>query len=158
MTQGSIFLLHTLWTGVLIALVYDGLLILRKTLPHNSLGLALEDIAFWFFCAIYVFLWLYRESNGTLRWYAVVGAVLGMWLYKKTLSKVLLKTGVFVLEKVLRLLGKILLVLAIPLRFFKRKSTALHMKIRKQRSKITGKCKIKLKSFAKALKIRLCKQ
>jgi len=158
MAQGYIFLLHTLWTGVLIALVYDGLLVLRKTIPHNAFWLALEDIGFWFFCAIYVFLWLHRESSGTLRWYAVVGALVGMWLYKKTLSGLLLKTGVFVLERLLRILEKLLVVLATPLRLLKRKSKALHTKIRKQRRKILGKCKIKLNSFAKALKIRLCKQ
>ncbi len=158
MMQGNIFLLHTLWTGVLIALVYDGLLVLRKTIPHNAFGLALEDIGFWFFCAIYVFLWLYRESSGTLRWYAVVGALLGMWLYKKTLSGLFLKISAFILAKVLRFLGKLLVILATPLRFLKRKSKALHMKIQKRRRKILGKCKIKLNSFAKALKIRLCKQ
>ena len=158
MAQGYIFLLHTLWTGVLIALVYDGLLVLRKTIPHNAFWLALEDIGFWFFCAIYVFLWLHRESSGTLRWYAVVGALVGMWLYKKTLCGLLLKTGVFVLERLLRILENLLVVLATPLRLLKRKSKALHTKIRKQRRKILGKCKIKLNSFAKALKIRLCKQ
>ena len=158
MAQGNIFLLHTLWTGVLIALVYDGLLVLRKTIPHNAFWLALEDIGYWFFCAIYVFLWLYRESSGTLRWYAVVGALVGMWLYKKTLSGLLLKTGTFVLEKLLRIFGKLLMVFAMPLRHLKRKSEALHIKIRKRRRKIMGKCKIKLNSFVKALKIRLCKQ
>lgn len=158
MTQESIFLLHALWTGVLITIVYDGLLVLRKTLPHNALGIALEDLGFWFFCAVYVFLWLHRESRGTLRWYAVMGALLGMWLYKKTLSGFLIKAGTFVLEKVLWVLGRFLAVLTMPMRFLKRKTTALHTKMQKQRRKLLGKCKIKLKSFAKALKIRLCKQ
>ena len=158
MTQESIFLLHTLWTGVLIALVYDGLLVLRKTVPHNSLWLTLEDMGFWFFCAIYVFLWLYRESSGTLRWYAVAGALFGMWLYKKTLSGLLMRIGAFVLEKALWILGRLLVAMAAPVRLLKRKAKVLHTKMQKRRRKITGKCKIKLKSFAKALKIRLCKQ
>ena len=158
MTQESIFLLHSLWTGVLIALVYDGLLVLRKTVPHNSFWLALEDMGFWLFCAIYVFMWLYRESSGTLRWYAVAGALFGMWLYKKTLSGLLIKIGAFILERVLRILGRILVVLAAPLRLLRRKIMVLHTKMRKHRRKILGKCKIKLNSFAKALKIRLCKQ
>ena len=151
MTQESVFLLHAVWIGVLITLVYDGLIVLRKTVPHNSFWLVLEDMGFWFFCAIYVFLWLHRESSGTLRWYAVGGAFLGMWLYKKTLSGLLMKIGAFVLEK-------LLLVLVVPLRFLKRKTKVLHTKIQRRRRKILGKCKIKLKSFAKALKIRLCKQ
>lgn len=158
MTQENIFLLHTLWTGVLIALVYDGLLVLRKTISHNSLWTALEDMGFWIFCAVYVFLWLYRESNGTLRWYAVLGALLGMWLYKKTLSTIFIKIGVFGLKKLLWLGSRISALLMVPLRLIKRKTGGIHTKIQRQRRKIWGNYKIRLKSFVKALKIRLCKQ
>lgn len=151
MAEESIFLLHALWIGVLITLVYDGLIIFRGAVPHNSFGIALEDMGFWFFCAIYVFVWLHRESSGTLRWYAVAGALLGMWIYKKTLSKVLVKLGTRILQKVLE-------VLTAPLRFMKRKTKILHTKMQRSRKKLLGNCKIKLKSFVKALKIRLCKQ
>ena len=158
MTQESIFLLHTLWTGVFITAVYDGLLVLRKTIPHNPFWTALEDLGFWLFCAIYVFQWLHRESRGMLRWYAVAGALLGMWIYKKTLSELLMRIGVFIMTKVLWLLEKLLHALATPLRLLMRRTRVLHIKMQKRRRKIWGKCKIKLKSFGKALKIRLCKQ
>lgn len=158
MAEESIFLLHALWIGVLITLVYDGLIIFRGAVPHNSFGIALEDMGFWFFCAIYVFAWLHRESSGTLRWYAVAGALLGMWIYKKTLSKVLVKLGTRILQKVLEVLRKFLRLITAPLRFMKRKTKILHTKMQRSRKKLLGNCKIKLKSFVKALKIRLCKQ
>lgn len=34
---------------------------------------------------------MFRESNGNLRWFAVLGAVLGMYLYHRTLSPLLVK-------------------------------------------------------------------
>ena len=158
MTQENVFLLHALWTGVLIALVYDGITVLRKTVAHNSFWTAMEDMGFWIFCATYVFAWLYRESNGTLRWYAVAGALAGMWVYKKNLSEILMKAATVVLGRMLKILLKILMVFTAPIRIFRRKTAYLHGRMQKQRRKIMGKCKFKLKSFAKALKIRLCKQ
>lgn len=158
MTQESIFLLHALRIGALITLVYDGVVIIRKTLPHNSFWTALEDIGFWLFCAIYVFSCLYRESNGTLRWYAVAGALLGMWIYRKLLSVPFVKAGSFILGKVIMVLCRVCAVLTVPLRHVWRKMAGLHNKARRHRKKLLGKCKFKLKSFVKTLKIRLCKQ
>ena len=57
MAEESIFLLHALWIGVLITLVYDGLIIFRGAVPHNSFGIALEDMGFWFFCTYSCPIW-----------------------------------------------------------------------------------------------------
>lgn len=158
MSEDSIFLLHALFTGMFITFVYDGLIILRRTIPHKAFVESLEDLAFWIFCAVYVFLWLYRESNGTLRWFAVAGAVTGMMLYKKTLSGMWVKGAVWLLSHVLRLLGRLLAFLWKPFRFLGGKATALHKKLVVRRRKIQGNLKIRLKSYVKALKIRLSKR
>ncbi len=158
MSEDSIFLLHALFTGILITFVYDGWIILRKVIPHKAFVESLEDLVFWVFCAVYVFLWLYRESNGTLRWFAVAGALIGMILYKKTLSGIWIKGAVWLLSHILRILGKILSFLWKPIRFLGRKVAGLHRKLATRRRKILGNLKIRLKSYGKALKIKLSKR
>ncbi len=158
MSGESVFLFHALLTGAFITLVYDGLIIWRRVIPHKPVAEALEDLAYWIFCAIYVFMWLYRESNGTLRWYAVAGALLGMMLYKKTISRYLVKGMTWFLKKVLAILGKVLYVVLTPVRYLRRQTAKWQEAAKKRRRKFYSKVKIRLKSFLKALKIRLCKQ
>lgn len=158
MSAEMIFLSHALWTGVFITLVYDILVIWRRVVPHKPLWEALEDLGFWIFCAIYVFLWLYRESNGTLRWYAVAGALLGMFCYKKIVSGLFVKYSVRIAEKILAVLWKILYILMAPFRILRRKMAGIRIIARKRRKKICNKIKFRLKSFLNTLRIRLCKQ
>ena len=158
MSADMVFLWHALWMGVLITFVYDILIVWRRVVPHKPLWEALEDLGFWIFCAVYVFLWLYRESNGTLRWYAVMGALLGMLCYKKIASDFFVKYAAKVLEKVLALLWKILYTVMGPIRILRRKVAVARIRVRKRRKKIFSKLKIRLKSFLNTLKIRLCKQ
>lgn len=158
MSTEMVFLSHALWMGVLITFIYDVLVIWRRIVPHKPLWEALEDLGFWVFCAVYVFMWLYRESNGMLRWYAVAGALLGMLCYKKIASDCFVKYMVRILEKVLACLWKILYTVTAPVRILRRKAAAVRIKARKRRKKIFSKIKIRLKSFINTLKIRLCKQ
>ena len=77
------FLLHSLMMGAFILFVYDILRVIRRVIPHGWFWVAVEDLVFWFYCGAEVFLLMYHESNGTLRWFAVTGALVGMFLYKK---------------------------------------------------------------------------
>ena len=158
LSENNLFLLHALFTGMFITYVYDGCIIVRKVIPHKKFVESLEDLAFWIFCAGYVFLWLYRESNGTLRWFAVAGALAGMILYKKTVSRLWIKSAVWFLEHVLRIGKKLLALLVKPVRFMAGKVAAQHRKASLQRRKILGNLKIRLKSYGKALKIKLSKR
>ena len=83
MVSENVFLLHSLVLGIFVTFVYDLLRIFRRVVPHASLVMSLEDFAFWVYCGAEVFLLMYRESNGTLRWFAVLGALAGMLCYKR---------------------------------------------------------------------------
>lgn len=158
MSGDSVFLLHALLTGALITFVYDGFIILRRVIPHKSFVESLEDLIFWIFCAIYVFLWLYRESNGTLRWFAVAGALAGMIIYKKTISGILVKGLTWLLSKMLWVVGRVFAFLCRPVVFLWKRWCRLRQRLRLRRRKIQGNLKIWLKSNIKALKIRLSKR
>ncbi|MBQ7775170.1 MAG: spore cortex biosynthesis protein YabQ [Lachnospiraceae bacterium] len=142
----------------MITFVYDWLRIVRRVIPHKQFVVSLEDFFFWVFCAIYVFLWMYRFSNGSMRWFAVAGALFGMYLYKKLLSGFLVTYVSKLLKYILGLLGKVLSLCFRPLRFIGRKLSKVQSKARKHRRKLLGNFKIWLKSRLKALKIRVTRQ
>lgn len=102
------FLLHAIWMGVFITFVYDFLRIFRRVLPHGSFFVSLEDLIFWVYCAEEVFLLMYHESDGTLRWFAVIGAMVGMFLYKKLVSPLFVRYLSWLLSKLLEILGRVL--------------------------------------------------
>lgn len=106
MESESTFLFHALLLGIFITFVYDILRIFRRVIPHGNFLVSLEDIAFWVYCAGEVFLMMYYEGDGTLRWFAVLGAMVGMFAYKKLLSAVFVKYASGVLKKILSLISK----------------------------------------------------
>lgn len=100
MANENEFLLHAMLMGAFITFVYDFLRIFRRVIPHGSFAVSLEDIAFWIYCAARVFLLMHHESNGTLRWFAILGALVGMLLYKKLFSNLFVKYVSLVLQKI----------------------------------------------------------
>lgn len=108
MAEETLFMLYALLMGIFITFVYDLLRILRRVIPHNIFWISVEDLAFWGFCAVEVFLLMYHVSNGTLRWFAVLGALLGMFLYTKSLSRFLVKYISLLLVKLLKIIGRVL--------------------------------------------------
>lgn len=143
------FLCHAFLLGIVITFVYDLLRILRRVFPHGSLLISLEDLLFWIYCGVEVFLLMYHESNGVLRWFAVLGAVLGMVLYGKFVSPVLIKYVSLFLKKVCGLLWKGLRILCTPLRFLmvtiRKKVSALNRKMVLKRRKMSQRGAVILK-------------
>ena len=78
---------QALLSGNVVFWTYTLLRILRKLIKHNLFFVSLEDFFFWISTAIYLFICLYNTSNGGLRWYfilgVVVGAILPLFLIKK---------------------------------------------------------------------------
>ena len=91
MVDENVFLAHAFFIGIYITFVYDLLRILRRVVPHSSFWVSVEDLAFWAYCAGKVFLLMHHESDGTLRWFAVLGALVGMLLYRKTVGVLFVK-------------------------------------------------------------------
>ena len=116
MASENEFLLHALLMGIFITFVYDILGILRRVIPHRGFMVSLEDLVFWIYCAEKVFLMMYHESDGNLRWFAVIGALAGMLLYKKLISPWLVKYVSLGLGKVLGVLIKVGSILCKPFR------------------------------------------
>jgi len=107
MENENMFLLYALLMGIFITFVYDILRIVRRVIPHGNFMISLEDMVFWIYCAVKVFILMYHESNGTLRWFAILGALVGMFVYKKLVSVPFVKYTSIGLKKVLGVIVKI---------------------------------------------------
>lgn len=152
------FLLHSFLTGVLITVLYDVLRILRRVIPHNILAVSLEDLFYWIVCSLLIFAMLIQENNGVLRWFAVAGAMTGMFLYKKTLGFLLVKYVSLLLNSLLHLVGSIFGVIIKPLYLVKRRIMWERKKAPKRLKMGIRRVKKKLTDGKKLLKIILCKQ
>ena len=144
------FLLHALCMGAFITFLYDCLRILRRVLPHGGFLVSLEDLVFWIYCAEQVFLLMYRESNGTLRWFAVLGALFSP-LFVKYIS--------VLLSRVLSLAGKVLKWMLRPFSYAGRKTGSALGKaggrFRRRMKKIRRAIKMRLTFFLKLFKMNL---
>ena len=158
MTDENIFVLYAFCMGIFITFVYDLLRIFRRVVSHNIFWVSVEDIAFWCFCAVEVFLLMYHVSNGTLRWFAVLGAMVGMGLYLKTASRFLVKYTSLLLQKVAAVLQKIFGIVFKPLFLLKACLRKTAGKTSGQGKRFITFLKKRLTAFAKVLKMVVCKQ
>lgn len=138
------FLLYTVIMGAIITCIYDIFRILRRVIKHNLLWVSVEDLIFWMGCSVGTFYILYKENNGTLRWFAIMGALIGMTVYRLTL-------GQYIVEFVSKIISKILQILWKPF--------SVCIKKGKKRTKVLKSfLKKKLTILKKVFKIILCKQ
>ena len=72
-----IIFLTALVTGVILRLMYRCICCFRQIIKHNYFAIGVEDLVFWVGCALYVFVQIYYTSDGSIRWYFVLGVVVG---------------------------------------------------------------------------------
>ena len=155
MVNENSFLLYALLMGVFITFIYDILRIFRRVVPHGGFLVALEDIAFWIYCAAEVFLLMYHESDGTLRWFAVLGAMIGMFSYKKIISTFFVKYVSLLIQKLLLLISKVCGILLKPFRIVGKKAAGAAGKAAHKSKRGGHLLKKKLTFFLKVLKMNL---
>ncbi len=114
--QEVIFFLHSILMGLVITFAYDWILILRELFAHGRFLMSVEDFIYWFMCGISVFYVLYRENNGVLRWFAVLGAALGMLSYKLTIKNRFINIMSTCIHKIMWFIFRVIQVVLKPLK------------------------------------------
>ncbi|MCI8286273.1 MAG: spore cortex biosynthesis protein YabQ [Lachnospiraceae bacterium] len=159
MANENQFLLHSFIMGVFITYVYDLLRIFRRVVPHGTFLISVEDLVFWIYSGTKVFLLMYYESDGTLRWFAVIGALTGMFLYRKLISPLLVKYVSALLNRLLEGCWKVLRLLFRPFGFVCGKAgRGLHRtggRMHRLAGRLKRRIKNKLTISLKVLKINL---
>lgn len=79
------FAICILWGG-LILLAYDFLRVIRRLIKHGTVLLAAEDLIFWVISAVLIFAMIYRQNNGVIRAFSIMGMTAGMLLYNMTVK------------------------------------------------------------------------
>ena len=101
----SYILLFALELGLEIGLAYDLLRVIRRISKYNWFMIALTDLIFWIFTGWRTFIIMHTYSNGTLRWFAVMGVIMILLLYMKCVSWYVVMVSVFLLKPI-RILGQ----------------------------------------------------
>lgn len=123
------FLLCSLKYGFGFSFLYDILHLLRLCIPHKSILISLEDIVFWAYTAIKVFIMMQQTYNGSIRWFSIMGGLLGICLYYKLFSPLFIKYGSRLLNVILGVLRKIWRVISVPAVRVKGKAGKLKKKL-----------------------------
>lgn len=161
MSQGIVqeitFFLHSVLMGLIITFAYDWVLIFRKLFRHGRILISIEDILYWFACGIGVFYMLYRENDGVLRWFAVMGAALGMLFYKVTVKDRFVYIMSTLIHKIMWFITRVIQVVLKPLKclFFAVRRFVRFVK--RKLKKVKEFIKKRLTGFIKTLRIILCK-
>lgn len=76
-----------LFLGAGLMFLYDVLRIVRIVIPHSIAVLSIEDIIYWMVAGVLMFVLLYKEDAGSIRWFAVAVTALGMIVYNFVVSR-----------------------------------------------------------------------
>lgn len=105
LAEESFILLFALELGLEIGLAYDLLRIIRRVWKCNWILTSTMDLIFWLFVGWRTFMIMHTHSNGTLRWFAIMGVMVTLLSYMKFVSRHIVMAGVFMLKPV-RIFGQ----------------------------------------------------
>ena len=156
--QEVTFFLHSVLMGLVITFAYDWILIFRRLLKHGRILMSVEDLIYWFVCGISVFYMLYRENSGVLRWFAVVGAALGMLFYKIIIKNRFVNIMSTYIHKIMWFILRVIQIVLKPIKcLFSAVRRFVRFLLRKFK-KVKEFVKKRLTVFIKTLRMVLCKQ
>ena len=125
--------------GVLSGLIFDIFRAMRSVFKSGKSWVAIQDIVF---CAIVFVMFSYvvnNCNNGSVRWYEIAGAVLGVMLYYSTISFALLKIFKFVLKIIKDIFEKIRRIFDKFEKFFIKKARCIKSAILNAFASFSGK-------------------
>ena len=156
MQQGSLFL-HAIAFGVALIFGYDLLRIFRRGVPHGTVWIAVEDMFFWLISAFVLFQLMYEENDGKLRWFVIMGVLLGMILYNVSLSRFVVRFGSFFFRLILRVIRAVIMGIVKILQFLLKPLAKCIQRTCRTGKKSSRYVKKQLKKLYKTVKMGLCK-
>lgn len=69
---------HAVIAGMVVYGTYTLLRVIRRIIRHNLIFVSIEDFLFWVGTSFYLFIEIYYTSDGSVRWFFILGVVLGM--------------------------------------------------------------------------------
>lgn len=101
--QAYIFMVFTI-VGVIIGVLFDIFRILRKTFKTKDIVTYIEDIVFWLITGMIIVYAMYVFCDGELRFFMILGIIIGATMYMLTISKYVIMVSVFLINIVKKVL------------------------------------------------------
>lgn len=101
------FFFITIAYGGIGALCYDQLRVIRKIVKHSASMTDAQDILFFSIAGLGFFEVLFLLNQGRIRWFAIAGCILGVVIYRRSISRFLCPLEI-----------RFLKLLLFPVRFF----------------------------------------
>ena len=95
--QTYLFIVFTI-VGIIIGVLFDIFRILRKSFKTKDIVTYIEDIFFWILTGIIILFSMYKFSNGELRFFMIIGIIMGTLMYMITFSRYVIKISVFIIK------------------------------------------------------------
>lgn len=115
-SQQAITFLLTVFAGCVMTFIYDGIRIVRRIVPHRNIVINIEDFIYFVGCGVWFFVILFSDNYGEIRFFSIIGMFIGIILYLLTLSPLVVKSGTFILKKILRFLYYAVYTVLYPIR------------------------------------------
>lgn len=80
--------LTALVSGAVLRTAYSCIGCFREVVCHKPIWIQAEDILFWLGGAFYIFVQIYHTSDGGIRWYFILGVVMGAFLTSRAARKI----------------------------------------------------------------------
>lgn len=135
--------------GMLLGFMWDIYRLIRHFIKLGSVGTAIGDVVYWII-SIYIGVQLIFDlSYGNVRFFILMGFVLGALLYFYGISKYILKIFIFMVNTILKLIKKLINLLIRPFKFiFNKIKIILHpVKLKYETSKKSMKKRYKFIKF-----------
>jgi len=116
MADQARFFLWTMILGAASGAVFDVFRIFRRIIKHPDFLTQIEDLLYWLFISVLIFYFILYHNSGEVRIYAIIGVFAGMCLYFATLSRLVMKVSVFLIDLVKKIILTTVNILLLPIK------------------------------------------
>jgi spore cortex biosynthesis protein YabQ len=138
------FFLVSILSGAILLAVYDIFRIFRRLIKHDSFFIALEDLIFWVGAGLFIFAMMFKENDGIIRGFSIMGMAIGMVLYHFVFS-----------DRIVNLITKLIRLLFSPFVFVYKKVKSFIDLLFRQVKRIVKFIAKRLKKRIKSVRIAL---
>lgn len=115
--QARLFFISVVF-GFFIGFGYDWLRVFRRIIKHFNFFIQLEDILYWLFSALLLFLVMLMQNYGEIRFFLILGDFIGMILYFCIVSPLFLSISMAVVNLIKKILALIFKAISFPFKIF----------------------------------------
>lgn len=139
--------------GMLLGFIWDIYRLIRHYVKLNNMGTAIGDIVYWILSIYIGVLLIFDLSYGNIRFFILMGFLVGALLYFYGISRYILKVFIFVVDSILKIIKNIIDMLIKPVKFIlnltiKYLNIVLNpVKIKYEKAKKTAKKRYKFLKF-----------